>query len=43
LWSEVMWWGVHDMLVEPFTKNEAQQVLEGALRAGGRAERAAVA
>ena len=35
LWSEVMWRGVHDMLVEPFTKSEAQRILEGALRAGG--------
>ncbi len=43
LWSEVMWRGAHDMLVEPFTKSEAQQVLEGALRAAGRGERAAVA
>jgi len=43
LWSEVMWRGVHDMLVEPFTKNEAQQVLEGALRAGGQKVTAAVA
>ena len=43
LWSEVMWRGVHDMLVEPFTKSEARQVLEGALRAAGRGERAAVA
>jgi hypothetical protein len=29
--------------VEPFTKSEAQQVLEGAVRAAGRGERAAVA
>jgi DNA-binding NtrC family response regulator len=42
LWSEVMWRGVHDMLVEPFTKNEARRVLEGALRAGG-GERTAIA
>ena len=43
LWSEVMWRGVHDMLVEPFTKKEAQRVLEGALRAGGQKAAAAVA
>jgi DNA-binding NtrC family response regulator len=43
LWSEVMWRGAHDMLVEPFTKREAQQVLEGALRVASRGERAAVA
>jgi DNA-binding NtrC family response regulator len=43
LWSEVMWRGVHDMLVEPFTKIEAQRVLEGALRAGGQKATAAVA
>jgi hypothetical protein len=42
LWSEVMWRGVHDMLVEPFTKIEAQRVLEGALRAGGQKATAAV-
>ena len=43
LWSEVMWRGVHDMLVEPFTKNEAERVLEGALRAAGQKVTAAVA
>ena len=43
LWSEVMWRGVHDMLVAPFTKKEAERVLEGALRAGGQKATAAVA
>jgi DNA-binding NtrC family response regulator len=35
LWSEAMWLGVHDILVEPFTETEAQQVVEGVLRAAG--------
>jgi DNA-binding NtrC family response regulator len=42
LWSEVMWRGAYDMLVEPFTRNEAQRILEGALRAAGDTERAIV-
>ena len=33
LWSEVIWRGGHDLLVEPFSKDEARRVLEGALRA----------
>lgn len=33
LWSEVIWRGAYDMLVEPFTADEARRVLEGALRA----------
>jgi DNA-binding NtrC family response regulator len=32
LWSEVIWRGAYDMLVEPFTADEARRVLEGALR-----------
>jgi len=43
LWSEVMWRGAHDMLVEPFNKSEARRVLEGALRAAGSAQQVAVA
>ena len=33
LWSEVLWRGVHDMLVEPYEDLEALRVVEGALRA----------
>ena len=32
LWSEAIWRGVHDILVEPFTDTEAQQVVESVLR-----------
>jgi len=32
LWSEALWLGVHDILLEPFTETEAQQVVEGVLR-----------
>jgi DNA-binding NtrC family response regulator len=32
LWSEVLWRGVYDMLVEPYETGELQQVIEGALR-----------
>ena len=35
LWSEAMWLGVHDILVEPFTETEAQQVVESVLRVAG--------
>jgi DNA-binding NtrC family response regulator len=35
LWSEAMWLGVHDILVEPFTETEAQQVVECVLRVAG--------
>jgi hypothetical protein len=31
-WSDVILQGVHDILVEPFTRSEAEQVLDGALR-----------
>lgn len=32
LWSEVLWRGGHDLLVEPFQPAEARQVIEGAWR-----------
>lgn len=35
LWSEAMWLGVHDILVDPFTQAEAQQVVESVLRVAG--------
>ena len=35
LWSEAMWLGVHDILVEPFTETEAQQVVGSVLRVAG--------
>lgn len=43
LWSEILWRGVYDMLVEPFAKSEARQVLQGALQAASRGEQTAVA
>ena len=33
LWSEVLWRGAYDLLLEPFETREVQQVMEGALRA----------
>jgi DNA-binding NtrC family response regulator len=33
LWSEVLWRGAHDMLVEPFDSSEVLRIVEGALRA----------
>ena len=33
LWSEVLWRGAYDLLVEPFEREEVRRVLEGALRA----------
>ena len=33
LWSEVLWRGAYDLLVEPYEREEVQRVLEGALRA----------
>jgi DNA-binding NtrC family response regulator len=33
LWSEVLWRGAYDMLVEPFGPEEARRALEGAWRA----------
>jgi DNA-binding NtrC family response regulator len=32
LWSEVLWRGAYEMLVEPFSVEEAVRILEGALR-----------
>jgi DNA-binding NtrC family response regulator len=33
LWSEVLWRGAYDMLIEPYDSREVQRVIEGALRA----------
>jgi DNA-binding NtrC family response regulator len=33
LWSEVLWRGAYDMLVEPVTPEEVERVMQGALRA----------
>jgi len=33
LWSEVLWRGAYDLLIEPVETREVQQVMEGALRA----------
>ncbi len=33
LWSEVLWRGAYDLLVEPYEREEIRRVLEGALRA----------
>ena len=33
LWSEALWRGAYDILVEPYSREEAQRTLEGAARA----------
>ena len=33
LWSEALWRGVHDLLVEPYENFEVKRAVEGALRA----------
>jgi FixJ family two-component response regulator len=33
LWSEVLWRGAHDLLVEPYAEGDVRRVVEGALRA----------
>jgi len=33
LWSEVLWRGAYDILVAPYSREEAQRTLEGATRA----------
>ena len=33
LWSEVLWRGAYDLLVEPYERDEVRRILEGALRA----------
>ena len=33
LWSEVLWRGGYDLLVEPYEKSEVQRIVEGAARA----------
>jgi DNA-binding NtrC family response regulator len=35
LWSEVLWRGAYDLLVEPYSTSELRRVVEGALRATG--------
>lgn len=35
LWSEVVWRGGYDLLVEPYKSEEARRTIEGALRAAG--------
>lgn len=32
LWSEVLWRGAYDLLVEPYSASELRRILEGALR-----------
>lgn len=34
LWSEVLWRGAYDVLVQPFETAELRRILDGALRAG---------
>ena len=36
LWSEVLWRGGYDLLVEPYESDEVRRTIEGALRASGR-------
>jgi FixJ family two-component response regulator len=33
LWSEVLWRGAYDLLVEPFEDSDVRRVVEGAVRA----------
>lgn len=33
LWSEVLWRGAYDLLIEPYESSEVRQIVEGALRA----------
>jgi DNA-binding NtrC family response regulator len=33
LWSEVLWRGAYDVLVEPYEATEVRRIMEGALRA----------
>jgi DNA-binding NtrC family response regulator len=33
MWSEALWRGVHDLLVEPYSASELRRIVEGALRA----------
>jgi DNA-binding NtrC family response regulator len=33
LWSEVLWRGAYDLLIEPFERDEVRRTMEGALRA----------
>ncbi|MEX2303964.1 MAG: response regulator [Bryobacterales bacterium] len=35
LWSEVLWRGAYDVLVEPYEADEVRRIIEGALRAAG--------
>lgn len=36
LWSEVLWRGGYDLLVEPYESDEVRRTIEGALRAADR-------
>jgi FixJ family two-component response regulator len=33
LWSEVLWRGAYDVIVEPYEAEEVRRIVEGALRA----------
>lgn len=35
LWSEVLWRGAYDVLVEPYEADEVRRIVEGAVRAAG--------
>jgi DNA-binding NtrC family response regulator len=35
LWSEALWRGAYDLLVEPYSASELRRIIEGALRAQG--------
>jgi DNA-binding NtrC family response regulator len=43
LWSEVLWRGAYDLLVEPYESQELRNTLEGALRASQTSRLAATA
>ena len=43
LWSEVLWRGAYDLLVEPYETREVHQTIEGALRAARTSGRARAA
>jgi two-component system response regulator PilR (NtrC family) len=38
LWSEVLWRGAYDLLVEPYEVDELRRIVEGALRAAASGE-----
>jgi DNA-binding NtrC family response regulator len=39
LWSEILWRGVYDLLVEPYDPDQVKRVVEGALRGAHQASR----